>query len=210
MRESTEPLRGSPRHSLVKTVAATIGAVVALGSAPATRPAAALELRDHGPIVVFGYASERGDDLFFPSLGWRWRWDMCEAVKRTMAKVGTDLSWYVEPMAAPIVGDQNTVELQVVPGLRIEALRPWIGTAAPYLEGGIGLMYTGLDDIGLGSNILFSDNVALGFTIADSGWSFGYRYRHSSHAGLWAESNAGLDVHYLTLRYDLPTANTGP
>jgi len=210
MREAAESLRGEPRLSLARKVATMLVLLAVLRSAHATQPAAALELRGHGPTVAFGYASERGDELFFPSLGWRWRWGMCDAVTSMMEKIGTDLTWYVEPMASPVVGDQTTVELQVVPGLRVEGLRPWIGAAVPYLEGGIGLMYTGLDDIGLGSNILFSDNVGIGFTIADSGWSFGYRYRHSSHAGLWAESNAGLDVHYLTLRYDLPVADAVP
>ena len=172
-------------------------------------PTAAMELRDHGPTVAFGYARKSGEDFFFPSLGWRWRWGVCAALQDIMAKVGTDLSWYVEPLAAPVLGGQETVELQVVPGIRFEPLQPWFGGARPYLEGGIGLMYTGLDDIGLGSNILFSDNVGLGFTLGDSGWSFGYRYRHSSHAGLWAETNSGLDVHYLTMRYDLKSELAG-
>jgi hypothetical protein len=181
-----------------------------LSAFPAATDAGAVELRDHGPIVAFGYARKSGEDLFFPSLGWRWRWGVGAAVDRVMARIGTDLSWYVEPMAAPVVGGQETVELQIVPGLRFEPRHAWFGGARPYLEGGIGLMYTGLDDIGLGSNILFSDNVGLGLSLSESGWSFGYRYRHSSHAGLWAETNSGLDVHYLTIRYDLRPASALP
>jgi hypothetical protein len=171
--------------------------------------AAAIELRDHGPTVAFGYSRKSGEDFFFPSLGWRWRWGVGEALDGLLAKIGTDLSWYVEPMAAPVVGGQEKLEFQVVPGIRFEPREAWFGGVLPYLEGGIGLMYTGLDDIGLGSNILFSDNVGLGVTLSDSGWSFGYRYRHASHAGLWAETNSGLDVHYLTLRYDLKPAAAG-
>lgn len=198
--------RGRPKRK----PATIFGLLAVLAAATLTPPAIALELRDHGPTVAAGYARKSGEDLFFPSLGWRWRWGFCDAVAHALEKVGTDLSWYVEPMAAPIVGDRNTFELQVVPGLRFEPIAPWFGKLLPYLEGGIGLMYTGLDDIGLGSNILFSDNVGLGFTVPDSGWSFGYRYRHSSHAGLWAETNSGLDVHYLTVRYDLPSRQTKP
>jgi hypothetical protein len=173
---------------------------------PGARAAAAMELRDHGPIVAFGHARKSGDDFFFPSLGWRWRWGVGDALERIMEKVGTDLSWYVEPMASPVLGSQETVEFQVVPGIRFEPRKSWLRASRPYLEGGIGLMYTGLDDIGLGSNILFSDNVGVGVTLGEAGWSFGYRYRHSSHAGLWAETNSGLNVHYLTLRYDVPPA----
>jgi hypothetical protein len=109
-------------------------------------------------------------------------------------------------MLAAVAGDEKTAEFQIVPGLRIESAQPWGTSATPYLEGGIGLMVTGLDDLGLGSNILFSDNVGLGVTFRDSGWSFGYRYRHASHARIWAESNAGLDAHYLTVRYDIAPA----
>jgi hypothetical protein len=143
--------------------------------------------------------------MVLPSLGWRWRWGFGEAVDAAAAKLRTQLTWYVEPMLAAVAGDEDTAEFQVVPAIRIEAASPWGRSATPYLEGGIGLMATGLDDLGLGSNILFSDNVGLGMTFRDSGWSFGYRYRHASHAGIWAESNAGLDVHYLTVRYDIRT-----
>ncbi len=163
----------------------------------------ALELIDHGPTLAIGYSRERGQDMAFPSLGWRWRWGFCESVETAAAKIGARLTWYVEPMIAAVVGDENTAEFQTVPGLRIESASPLFLGVSPFLEGGIGLMVTGLDDLGLGSNILFSDNVGLGLTFGDSGWSFGYRYRHASHAGLWAESNAGLDVHYLTARYDI-------
>jgi hypothetical protein len=201
--------KGRGRHA-ARWATAALGVVTVLGLATTVPPASALELRDHGPTVAFGYARKSGEDLFFPSVGWRWRWGFCDAVDDMLSKVGTDLSWYVEPMVAPVLGGQDTIEVQVVPGLRFEAVDPWLGTAVPYLEGGIGLMYTGLDDIGLGSNILFSDNVGLGFTLRDSGWSFGYRYRHSSHAGLWAETNSGLDAHYVTARYDLRCAPANP
>jgi hypothetical protein len=165
--------------------------------------ATALELVDHGPTFAVGYARERGQDMAFPSLGWRWRWGFGETIDAAAARIGTRLTWYVEPMIAAVAGDENTAEFQIVPAIRIESAAPWGSSVTPYLEGGIGLMVTGLDDMGLGSNILFSDNVGLGLTFRDSGWSFGYRYRHASHARIWAESNAGLDVHYLTVRYDI-------
>ena len=209
MRDVAETMRKGRRPSARRATAAFV-VVTVLDLVAAVPRASALELRDHGPTVAFGYARKSGEDFYFPSLGWRWRWGFCDAVDRILAKVGTDLSWYVEPLVAPVLGGQDTIEVQVVPGLRFEAVEPWLGTAVPYLEGGIGLMYTGLDDIGLGSNILFSDNVGLGFTLRDSGWSFGYRYRHSSHAGLWAETNSGLDAHYVTVRYDLKSTPASP
>lgn len=186
---------------IARLLAVALTAVVAAsGSAP---PASALELIDHGPTFALGYARELKQDMVFPSLGWRWRWGLGETVDAAAAKVGTRLTWYVEPMIAAVAGDEDTAECQVVPAIRIETASPWGRSATPYLEGGIGLMATGLDNVGLGSNILFSDNVGLGMTFRDSGWSFGYRYRHASHAGIWAESNRGLDVSYLTVRYDI-------
>ena len=184
--------------ALTRSLAA---AAVVLG---APSGSGAVDLLDHGPVLAVGYAEKSGQDMAFPSLGWRWRFSFCESLDAVTEKLGTRVTWWVEPMAAAVLGDESSGEFQVVPGVRFESVSPWFAGLSPYLEGGIGLMYTGLDDLGLGSNILFSDNVGLGFALADSGWSLGYRYRHSSHAGLWAESNSGLDVHYLTVRYDLP------
>jgi hypothetical protein len=197
MRQSISDAAGSAKRHPI----ATAGILALALAFPAQAPA--LDLVDHGPTFAIGYARERGQDMAFPSLGWRWRWGFGATVDTAAAKIGTRLTWYVEPMIAAVAGDENTAEFQVVPGIRIESAAPWGASATPYLEGGIGLMVTGLDDMGLGSNILFSDNVGLGITFRDSGWSVGYRYRHASHARIWAESNAGLDAHYLTVRYDI-------
>ena len=195
-------MRKSRRHLRVR--ARLVAIALAVASLAPAEAAVAVELVDHGPTFAIGYARERKQDMAFPSLGWRWRWRFCDAVDEAAARIGTRLTWYVEPMIAGTFGDENTAEAQVVPGLRIEAASPIGQSIVPYLEGGIGLMVTGLDDMGLGSNILFSDNVGLGVTFRDSGWSLGYRYRHASHARIWADSNAGLDVHYLTVRFDIP------
>jgi hypothetical protein len=192
-----QPAIGSAFIRVLATLLAAVATSIAAGDAEA------LDLIDHGPTFALGYAKERGQEMAFPSLGWRWRWGFGETVDEAVAKAGMRLTWYVEPMVAAVTGDENTVEGQVVPAIRFESAAPWGESATPYLEGGIGLMATGLDDMNLGSNILFSDNVGLGVTFRESGWSFGYRYRHASHAGIWAESNAGLDVHYLTVRYDI-------
>ena len=107
-----------------------------------------------------------------------------------------------------VTGDEDEVEFQVVPMLRFEPLRLQDGRMTPFLEGGIGLMYTGLDNLGLGSNILFSDNLAVGVSLPMPSalpwtrWSLSYRYRHASHAGFWAESNSGLDTQYVTLTFE--------
>jgi hypothetical protein len=136
-----------------------------------------------------------------PSLGWRWRFDAGAKVNGWFDKIGTDFTWLAEPMIGAIVGDEDSVEFQVVPQVHFEPAAMQNRAAVPYLEGGIGLMYTALDGLGLGSNILFSDNVGVGFRFPETGWSIGYRYRHISHAGLWADSNSGMNTHYLTIMW---------
>ena len=103
-------------------LAATL--LVSLLAAGAGRPADALELVDHGPTLALGYAKERGQEMVFPSLGWRWRWGFGDTVDKGVAKIGARLTWYVEPMVAAVAGDEDTAECQVVPAIRIESASP--------------------------------------------------------------------------------------
>lgn len=179
---------------------AVIAALLTFGAVtPAT--AASVQLVDHGPIFALGYSKKNSRDMAQPSLGWRWRFDAGAKVNDWFNRIGTDFTWLVEPMIGAIVGDEDSVEFQVVPQVHFEPASMQHRRIVPYLEGGIGLMYTGLDGLGLGSNILFSDNVGLGLRFAETGWSVGYRYRHISHAGLWADSNSGMNTHYLTIMW---------
>lgn len=180
------------------SVAGLIGLVAAMAF-PAT--AGAVDLIDHGPVIAIGYSKKNSRDMAQPSLGWRWRFDAGAKVNGWFEKIGTDFTWLAEPMIGAILGDEDSVEFQVVPQVRFEPAAMQERAAIPYLEGGIGLMYTGLDGLGLGSNILFSDNVGIGFRFPESGWSVGYRYRHISHAGIWADSNSGMNTHYLTIMW---------
>ena len=164
-------------------------------------PARAVDLVDYGPVVAIGYSKKNSKDMAQPSLGWRWRFDAGAKVNGWFDRIGTDFTWLVEPMIGAILGDEDSVEFQVVPQLHFEPARMQDRAVVPYLEGGIGLMYTALNGLGLGSNILFSDNVGLGLRFPETGWSVGYRYRHISHAGLWAESNSGMNTHYWTITW---------
>ena len=125
-----------------------------------------------------------------------------------MAAIGTELSFPIEALFGVITGDEDEIEFQVVPMLRFEPLKLQDAVVTPFLEGGIGLSYTGLHDLGLGSNILFSDNLAIGvsFPLLEGlpwkRWSISYRFRHQSHAGLWAESNSGLNTQYVVLSFE--------
>ena len=69
-------------------------------------------------------------------------------------------------------------------------------------------MYTGLEDIGLGDNVLFSNNVGAGVSLKlpqpfpFKRGSIGYRFRHASHAGLFGDKNVGSNTHYLTITFE--------
>lgn len=170
--------------------------------------AAAAELRAQGLVENLGFAEKDGVDLVIPSIGWRWEFTPAERVAGWGRAIGCDLSYVVEPQIGVVLGDRDTAEVQVVPMVRLEPLALREAIASPFLEAGIGLVYTGLDGLGLGSHFLFSDNVGVGARMAlPERWPFervslGYRYRHISHAGIFGSPNSGLNTHYLTVTFE--------
>ena len=78
----------------------------------------------------------------------------------------------------------------------------------PYFEGGIGIIYTAVENLRLGSNVLFSDNLGIGLSFGPEDghrWSrvsIGYRYRHISHAGIFGETNTGMNTHSIVFTLD--------
>jgi hypothetical protein len=160
------------------------------------------EMLGQGPVLAGGYISEKQGsettDLGFALAGWGWRMAGPDSFAQTFEKLGMDFSWKVEALGGAIFGDSDSVEASVVPYFLIEqaSAKTWI----PYLEGGIGLIYNDLRGYDLGSQILFSDNIGFGVAhenSAGSRWTLGYRLRHISHASLWADSNDGLNTHFI-------------
>ncbi len=157
----------------------------------------------NGPFMVGGYsgdqdASGNNDALGFAGLGWRWHRDGADFLDNFFEKGHTDFSWTIEPMAAAVVGNENTFEASLVPFVRLQPLG-W-KEYAPYFEAGIGLIYTGLDGYGLGSHVQFSDNVGLGMAFGSQDGmrcTIGYRFRHISNANIWGNDNQGLNAHFL-------------
>jgi len=179
-------------------LAATLN--ILLAAVPSRRAEA--ETIGSGPILIGGFsvdqdATGNDDPLAFGGLGWRWRRDGADFLDRFFEKGHIDFSWTVEPMVAAIVGHEDTFEASVVPFLRLQPAG-W-DTVAPYFEAGIGLIYTGLGDYGLGSHFQFSDNVGIGLAFGGENtlhWTIGYRFRHISNAGIWGDENQGLNAHF--------------
>lgn len=162
------------------------------------------EVLGDGPVVASGYISEkRGSedvDLGFGLVGWGWRMGGPERVVDALDQYGINFAWKVEGLAGMVYGDAESVEASVVPYfvLSPSSAGEWI----PYLEGGVGLIYSDLRGFDLGSRILFSDNIGVGFAHDVEGanrWSLGYRLRHISHASLWADANDGMNTHFIVL-----------
>jgi len=176
-----------------------------LGLAP--RPAAA-QLLSNGPVVVLGFTNKLDQKLVHSNVGWRWELGGGETLTGWAQRASTKLSFVIEPSVGGIFGDESSFETQVVPMLRLEPLGMQDNEWLPYFEGGIGVIYTAIEDLRLGSNFLFSDNLGIGVSwrlSENPRWSrvnLGYRYRHISHAGIFGEPNSGMNTHALTVSFD--------
>ena len=91
-------------------------------------------------------------------------------------------------------GTHGSVEL----GLGLPVFTYYFDTGtrfAPYIEGGLGLLYTDLRGYNLGGHFSFMENIGLGasYFLSDNlAFNAMWRYRHISNANLY-DDNAGLD-----------------
>jgi len=156
-----------------------------------------------GPVVAVGF-SEKGDvSMYSLSLGYRHEWQGPDFLDAAARRHGGTIATVLEPLLTLFAGDRESFDLQLVPMLR------WQGTGQgllrPWIEGGVGIAWSDLRGLNLGSRILFSDQVGVGFDLPTTGGKLlavGYRLRHLSHAGLWANANSGINTHFVlvTLR----------
>jgi len=72
---------------------------------------------------------------------------------------------------------------------------PYIDRFVPYIEGGLGMLYTDLRGYGLGGHFSFAETVGVGMAYClDDNMTFnlGWRFRHMSNAGIY-ESNSAVN-----------------
>ena len=163
------------------------------------------ELISHGPVLAVGFTDETEGELYYPSLGWRFNYGCFSSLSNSFERaVGTTLTFAIEPMVSAVTGDQDSFELQVLPMFRLEPSGNNQRNFVPFLEGGVGLIYSEIDNFNKGSDILFTDNIGAGVRLPYQGLSLAYRFRHISHAGLWANSNSGINTHFVVLSIDIP------
>ncbi|SVD61057.1 uncharacterized protein METZ01_LOCUS413911 [marine metagenome] len=179
------------------TILSTCTALVLLSG-----PAPALE--KGGPVVAVGQSSKNPDkDFTTYSVGWRFPLPPPVSFDALGERLGGQLDLFVEPLFGIITGDADTVEFSVVPMVRYRHRldQDW----AAFVEGGLGLAYSDLRGVNLGSRMHFASQASAG--LAHPGQSgrrvsVGLRVRHISHAGLWADANSGFNTEYLVISFD--------
>jgi opacity protein-like surface antigen len=103
-----------------------------------------------------------------------------------------------EPFVSVIhsVRPRNSGDIELGLGLPVFTYYFDTGTRlAPYIEGGLGLLYTDLRGYSLGGHFSFMENIGVGasyFLSKNLAFNAMWRYRHISNANLY-DDNAGLD-----------------
>jgi len=162
-------------------------------------------LSSRGPVLLGGQASKNGTELWLAGLGWRLEGGLGSRVETFADRFGLSARLVIEPSVAAILGDAESVEAQVVPMIHLRPTSQATSHWSPYVEGGVGLAYTAVHGLRLGSELQFSDQIGVGIVLPP--WrgrriGFGYRFRHLSHAGLWAKTNSGLNTQFLVITFE--------
>lgn len=112
--------------------------------------------------------------------------------------VGADLNGYNNPRRFQRQSIRSGAHGSIELGLGLPVFTYYFDTGtrfAPYIEGGLGLLYTDLRGYSLGGHFSFMENIGLGasyFLSENLALNAMWRYRHISNANLY-EDNAGLD-----------------
>jgi len=103
-----------------------------------------------------------------------------------------------EPFASVIYSIRPHTHGSMELGVGLPVLTYYFDTGtrfAPYIEGGLGMLYTDLRGYSLGGHFSFMENIGLGavyFLNDNLTFNASWRYRHISNANLYND-NAGLD-----------------
>jgi hypothetical protein len=175
-------------------------ALLAAASAPA-RANDRAGVQEWGLTTGFGQ-SERENVQIIPLYG-HVGWYMWDFVDEPLARNHLDLKFVVEAWVAGVHNPSDAFEFGINP-VTFKLAYDRGQTVVPYFHGGVGVMYTSLQGIGLGGPFEFDEVVGVGFDVfvrRDLAVSLGYRFRHVSNADLGSE-NFGLDTHFVLLGVD--------
>ncbi|HEY8514656.1 MAG TPA: acyloxyacyl hydrolase [Candidatus Binatia bacterium] len=162
---------------------------------------------DRSGVQEFGFStgfgqSERENVQIVPLYG-HVGWLLWDAIDEPLARHHLDLKIVVEGWVAGVHNSQDAIEFGINP-VTFKLSYDRGQTVVPYFHGGAGVMYTGLQGIGLGGPFEFNEVVGVGVNVflrRDLALSLGYRFRHVSNADLGSE-NFGLDTHFVLVGLD--------
>lgn len=168
--------------------------------AHATSPEAAPHkwLREVG--LLTGYASalltdKRGNYEVIPILP-QFVFDINPLVKKLRLEPPGTVEGMIEPLMNVVINPDTNAEVGCSGFLRYS--QKVTSRIAPYIEGGIGMIYTTqhTHEQGTQFNFITQAGVGLQFFLTDT-WAItgGYRFRHLSNADL-SEDNEGIDHHF--------------
>ena len=206
----TDPRPDRPRWRALRRVACVIASLALIAAAVPARAgdgADAEPASRHGVqewALKLGYGtSQRGQVEIMPVYG-QAGWALPDAVDLPLRRHNVDIKWIVEAWAAGIHTPKsdafefgiNPVEFKIA----YDAGQQFV----PFFQGGVGVMYTSLQDgLGLGGPFEFNEVAGLGldmFCTKDFALQISYRYRHMSNADL-GDQNRGLDTQFVLLGF---------
>lgn len=126
-------------------------------------------------------------------------WLLPEVIDAPLARHGIDLEYVLEGWiaGARIEGRTDAIEVGVNP-IAFRLAYDVGQHAVPYASGGLGVLYTGLQGIGIGGPFEFDETAGVGLALFfDRRWAIdlSYRFRHISNAGI-SSDNRGLNTHF--------------
>lgn len=155
-------------------------------------------LRELGFRVEYGSSTQRNIQVVPFSVHAGWLFPDC--IDAPLARLNLDLEYRVEGWIAGVTGPQNAIEVGINP-IGFKLAYDAGQRVVPYFAAGIGVLYTGLQGVGIGGPFQFNETAGVGVEIfleRDLSLTLGYRYRHVSNADIY-EDNRGIDTQFGTI-----------
>jgi hypothetical protein len=191
------------QRSLRAAFFALVVAIIAGGSGAsfAAPPAADTDrsgLQEFSATTGYGF-SQKGNVQIMPAY-FRFAWYFPDLIDQPLAEHNFNLKWFIEPWLAGVTNHQNAIEVgATLLALKLDYDRGQ--QVVPFVLGGSGAMYTGLQGLKLGGPFEFASFAGGGihlFLTDQWALSFSYRIRHISNARI-KEPNSGLNTQFLLI-----------
>jgi hypothetical protein len=189
----------SLRAALVLVVLATIASASTPSlAAPAAADTNRSGLQEFSLTTGYGF-SQKGNVQIVPLYA-RFAWYFPDLIDEPLAQHNLNLEWFIEPWIAGVTNHQNAIEVGVTP-IALKLDYDAGQQVVPFVWGGTGAMYTGLQGLKLGGPFEFASFAGGGihlFLTDQWALSFSYRIRHISNARI-KQPNSGLNTQFILI-----------